>query len=162
MEDAMSAPIVAVLLGVLYSILWFKYLRYKFYAKLSENKVFYELLLCKLCAGFWAGVLGAFTYYLLFGGYNLVYFIFEGGLWNNSAIAIIFKYMLIYLALFGGTIIFFDTKVGALASTYGNKVKSFIVALLFVLHPFVFPNYLTTMVLFGFANAGLTFMIFKE
>jgi hypothetical protein len=156
----MSAVMLAVLLGVLYSAFWFKYLRYKFYAKLSENKVFYELLLCKLCAGFWAGVLGTLTSYLLFGGDNLVHFIFDGGFWDKSAIII--KFLIVDLALFGGIIIFFDTKIGVLASTYGDRFKSFMLALLIVLHPFVFPNYLTTLVLFGFVNAGLTFIIFEE
>jgi len=156
----MSASILAVFLGILYSTLWFKYLRYKFYTKLSENKVFYELLLCKLCAGFWAGVLGTLTSYFLFGGTEIVNFIFDGRTWNMNDLIV--KLPLIYLALFGGTLIFFDTKVGALASTYGDRIRSFVLALFFALLPFIFPNYLTTLVLFGFANAGLTFVIFKE
>ncbi len=153
----MSAPILAVLLSLLYSTLWFKYLRYKFYTKLSENKVFHELLLCKLCAGFWAGVLGVLTFSLFFGFSNLVDFIFEVGLLNG-----IVKYLLVFLALFGGMKIFFETKVGALASAYGDKIKSFILSLFFVLLVIIFPNYLTIMILFGFVNAGLTFMIFRE
>jgi hypothetical protein len=158
----MSAPILAVLLGVLYSILWFKYLRYKFYTKLSENKIFYELLLCKLCAGFWAGVLGTFTYYLLFGVNNLIYFLFIGGreFWDVSTIVV--KCLLAYLGVFGAAIIFFDTKVGALVSTYGNVVRSSILAFLIIFHPLFFPNYLTTLAFFGFVNAALTFMIFKK
>jgi len=156
----MNALILAVLLGVLYSALWFKYLRYKFYVKLSENKVFYELLVCKLCAGFWAGVLGTLTSYFLFGGTELVNFVFDGRIWGT--IDFIVRLPLISLALFGGTIIFFDTKVGVLASTYGDKIRSFTLSALFVLHPFIFPNYLTSLVLFGFVNAGLTLMIFKE
>jgi hypothetical protein len=158
----MSAPILAVLLGVLYSILWFKYLRYKFYTKLSENKIFYDLLLCKLCAGFWAGVLGTLTCYLLFGGSNLIYFLFIGGreFWDISTIVV--KVLLAYLGIFGGIIIFFDTKVGTLVSTYGDVVRSSILALLIILHPLFFPNYLTTLAFFGFVNAALTFMIFNR
>jgi len=156
----MSASMLAVLIGVLYSTIWFKYLRYKFYTKLSENKVFHELLLCKLCAGFWAGVLGAITCYFLFGGNNLVYFL--SGAWFLNKLAIIVKFIIIDLALFGGIMIFFDTKVGVLASTYGDQLKSFMLALLIVLHPLIFPNYLTTLAFFGFINAGLTFIIFEE
>jgi hypothetical protein len=158
----MSAVMLAVLLGVLYSAFWFKYLRYRFYTKLSENKVFYELLLCKLCAGFWAGVLGTLTYYLVFGGSDLVNFLFIGGrgFWDIGTVIV--KGLLVYLGVFGGILIFLDTKVGVLASTYGDKIKSSILAFLIVFHPLIFPNYLTTLVLFGFVNAGLTFIIFKE
>jgi hypothetical protein len=155
----MSATMLVILLGVLYSAFWFKYLRYKFYTKLSENKVFYELLICKLCAGFWAGVLGALTYYLLFGGSSLVHL---GGREFWDIVSVIVKGLIVYLGVFGGIIIFFDTKVGVLASTYGDKLKSSILAFLIVFHPLIFPNYLTTLALFGFVNAGLTFMIFKE
>ncbi len=153
----MSAPILAVLLGLLYSALWFKHLRYKFYTKLSENKAFYELLLCMLCAGFWSGVLGVLTFSLFFGFGNLVGFILEVGILNG-----IVKYLLVFLALFGGFKIFFATKVGALASTYGDKIKSFVLSLFFVLLAIIFPNYLTIMILFGFVNSGLTFILFRE
>jgi hypothetical protein len=158
----MSSVILTVLLGVLYSAFWFKYLRYRFYVKLSENKVFYELLLCKLCAGFWAGVLGTFTYYLLFGGGNLVHFLFIGGkeYWDVGTIVV--KCLLAYLGVFGAIITFFDTKVGSLVSTYGNIVKSSILAFLIIFYPLIFPNYLTTLVFFGFVNATITLMIFKD
>jgi hypothetical protein len=157
----MSSVALAVIFGFLYSVLWFKYLRYKFYVKLSENKVFYELLLCKLCAGFWAGVLGVLTYYLLFGGSKLVHFLFyDGGALDVKLLAV--KCLLACLASFGGMLIFLDTKVGALVSTYGNITKSFILTLLIVMHPMTFQNYITTIMFFGFVNAGLTFMIFKE
>ena len=158
----MSAAMLAVLLGVLYSAFWFKYLRYRFYTKLSENKIFYELLVCKLCAGFWTGVLGTFTYYLVFEGSDLVNFLFIGGrgFWDIGTVVV--KGLLVYLGVFGGILIFLDTKVGVLASTYGDKIKSSILAFLIVFHPLIFPNYLTTLVLFGFVSAGLTFIIFKE
>jgi len=158
----MSAAMLAVLLGVLYSAFWFKYLRYRFYTKLSENKIFYELLVCKLCAGFWTGVLGTFTYYLVFGGSDLVNFLFIGGrgFWDIGTVFV--KGLLVYLGVFGGILIFLDTKVGVLASTYGDKIKSSILAFLIVFHPLIFPNYLTTLVLFGFVGAGLAFIIFKE
>jgi hypothetical protein len=158
----MSSVILAVLLGILYSAFWFKYLRYRFYTKLSENKVFYELLLCKLCAGFWTGVLGTLTYYLLFGGSNLVYFLFIGGREFLDVGTIIAKCLVAYLGVFGAIIIFFDTKVGALVFTYGNIVRSSILAFLIIFHPLIFPNYLTTLVFFGFVNAALTFMIFRD
>jgi hypothetical protein len=155
----MTAAIVSALLGVLYSTIWFKYLRYKLYGKLSENRVFYELLLCKLCAGFWAGVLGTLTYFLMFGSSSLAHFLWIG-FWEAKDFIV--KLPLTYLALFGGALIFLDTKIGILAHTYGNKIMSFVLSLLFVLSPMIFPNYITTLVFFGFANAGLTFMVFRD
>jgi hypothetical protein len=155
----MTAAIASTLLGVLYSTLWFKYLRYRLYGKLSENRVFYELLLCKLCAGFWAGVLGTLTYFLMFGSSGLVHFLWIG-FWEVKDFIV--KLPLTYLAIIGGTLIFFETKIGALAHTYGNKVMSFVLALLFVFNPMIFTNPITALVFFGFAVAGLTFMIFKD
>jgi hypothetical protein len=158
----MSATILAALIGLLYSTIWFKYLRYRFYRKFSENAMFYEILLCKLCAGFWAGVLGFITYSFLFDVKSVIEFVFADfnflDLWSVEFLA---KTAVQSIALLGTFNIVLSTKVGKLISTYGNKNKSFALSLLVVLLVVLFPNCLTALIFFGLFNSGLTFMIFK-